>query len=234
MDHQLHFQPAPAPACKAACPQGCSRGSKNRPRTQIKGSHANTQASQGVIASQPPPASQARSHSLNHRQKPHSRPDTKVSYTRVTRNTEVTYTSTVYLVVTRPHTLDPRVALPAPHFNTSYEPLTTTEEPSAPVIYSTIDGATASKRNPTFYTKVPIPCVKPASQDAIVPAKGRCWFTDNECEALLNCLNKEMAVWDIALRAQSALDSQLASLEVIKHAAWKPPQSTFQGKIPPF
>ncbi|KAJ9087463.1 hypothetical protein DSO57_1033178 [Entomophthora muscae] len=36
------------------------------------------------------------------------------------------------------------------------------------------------------------------------------------------------------VRAQSALDSQLASLEVIKHAAWKPPQSTFQGKTPPF
>ncbi|KAJ9070389.1 hypothetical protein DSO57_1008431 [Entomophthora muscae] len=36
------------------------------------------------------------------------------------------------------------------------------------------------------------------------------------------------------VRAQSALDSQLASLEVIKHAAWKPPQSTFQGEIPPF
>ncbi|KAJ9071648.1 hypothetical protein DSO57_1034906 [Entomophthora muscae] len=36
------------------------------------------------------------------------------------------------------------------------------------------------------------------------------------------------------VRAQSALDSQLASLEVIKHAAWKPPQSTSQGKIPPF
>ncbi|KAJ9071440.1 hypothetical protein DSO57_1036850 [Entomophthora muscae] len=36
------------------------------------------------------------------------------------------------------------------------------------------------------------------------------------------------------VRAQSALDSQLASLEVTKHAAWKPPQSTSQGKIPPF
>ncbi|KAJ9078710.1 hypothetical protein DSO57_1003981 [Entomophthora muscae] len=36
------------------------------------------------------------------------------------------------------------------------------------------------------------------------------------------------------VRAQSALDSELVSLEVIKHAAWKPPQSTFQGKIPPF
>ncbi|KAJ9088837.1 hypothetical protein DSO57_1019115 [Entomophthora muscae] len=36
------------------------------------------------------------------------------------------------------------------------------------------------------------------------------------------------------VRAHIALDSQLASLEVIKHAAWKPPQSTFQGKIPPF
>ncbi|KAJ9064602.1 hypothetical protein DSO57_1028845 [Entomophthora muscae] len=33
-------------------------------------------------------------------------------------------------------------------------------------------------------------------------------------------------------RTHSALDSQLASLEVIKHAAWKPPQSTFQGEIP--
>ncbi|KAJ9083553.1 hypothetical protein DSO57_1033690 [Entomophthora muscae] len=41
--------------------------------------------------------------------------------------------------------------------------------------------------------------------------------------------NKRIA----AVRAQSALDSQLVSLEVIKHAAWKPPQSTFQGKIPP-
>ncbi|KAJ9067218.1 hypothetical protein DSO57_1001855 [Entomophthora muscae] len=52
----------------------------------------------------------------------------------------------------------------------SYEPLATIVEPSAPVMYFTIDGATTNKRDPTFYTKVPIPCVEPASQDAAVPA----------------------------------------------------------------
>ncbi|KAJ9067071.1 hypothetical protein DSO57_1003378 [Entomophthora muscae] len=38
----------------------------------------------------------------------------------------------------------------------------------------------------------------------------------------------------VVVRAQIALDSQLASLELIKHAAWKPTQSTFQGKKNPF
>ncbi|KAJ9089982.1 hypothetical protein DSO57_1007275 [Entomophthora muscae] len=142
MDQQSYYQPAPAPACKAAYPQGRPRRSKNRPRTILKGSNYNTQASQGVSASQPPPASQARSHSLNSRQKPLSRPDTKVSYTRVSRNTEVTYTSTVYPVVTWPRTLDPRVATAFPRvFDTSYGPLATIEEPSEPVSYATIDGA---------------------------------------------------------------------------------------------
>ncbi|KAJ9080791.1 hypothetical protein DSO57_1021196 [Entomophthora muscae] len=79
----------------------------------------------------------------------------------------------------------------------SYEPLTTTVESSAPVIYSTIDNATANKRYPTFYTKVPIPCVKPASQDAVVPSKGQCQLRDSEREALSNCLNRGMTVWDI-------------------------------------
>ncbi|KAJ9052369.1 hypothetical protein DSO57_1034953 [Entomophthora muscae] len=37
-----------------------------------------------------------------------------------------------------------------------------------------------------------------------------------------------------AVRAHIALDSQLASLELIKHAAWKPTQSTLQGKDPSF
>ncbi|KAJ9078110.1 hypothetical protein DSO57_1010260 [Entomophthora muscae] len=199
MDCQLHSQPAPALARGAVHPQGCPRGSKNRPRTQLEGSHTNTQASQGVIASQTPPASQAQSTSLNPRQKPLSRPATKVSYTRVTRNTEVTYTSTVYPVVTRPCTLDPRVATFCPRiFDTTYQPLATTEEPSAPIVYSTIDGATTSKRDPTFYTKVPIPCVEPGSQDVVVPAKGRHWLTNSECEALLNCLNGAMVVRDIA------------------------------------
>ncbi|KAJ9077342.1 hypothetical protein DSO57_1017660 [Entomophthora muscae] len=64
--------------------------------------------------------------------------------------------------------------------------------------YATIDGASATKRDPTFYTRVSIPCVEPGSQDAVVPAKGRRWLTDSECEALLNCLNGGMAVWDIA------------------------------------
>ncbi|KAJ9053770.1 hypothetical protein DSO57_1021026 [Entomophthora muscae] len=199
MDRQLHSQPAPAPACGAACPRGRPRGSKNRPRTQLEGSHANTQASQGVSASQPPPASQARTTSLNPRQKPLSRPATKVSYTRVTGNTEVTYTSTVYPVVTWPRTLDPRVASSCPCvFETTYEPLAATVEPSAPILYSTIDSATASKRDPTFYTKVPVPCVEPGSQDAVVPAKGQHWLTDSEREALLNFLNGGMAVQDIA------------------------------------
>ncbi|KAJ9080591.1 hypothetical protein DSO57_1023197 [Entomophthora muscae] len=161
-------------------------------------SHANTQASQGVSASQPPLTSQARSSSLNPRQKLLSRPATKVFYSKVIGNNEVTYTSTVYPVVTRPHTLDSRVATSCPRvFDTSYEPLTTTVEPSVPVSYATIDSFSTTKRDPTFYTKVPIPCVKPASQDAPVPAKGRHWLTDSECEALLNCLNREMAVWDI-------------------------------------
>ncbi|KAJ9050298.1 hypothetical protein DSO57_1015689 [Entomophthora muscae] len=136
--------------------------------------------------------------SLNPRQKPLSRPATKVSYTRVTGNTEVTYTSTVYPVVTQPCTLDPRVATSCPCvFDTTYKPLATTVEPSAPVIYSTIDGSRATKRDPTFYTKVPIPCVEPASQDAAVPVKVWCQLTDSECEALLKCLNRGMAVQDI-------------------------------------
>ncbi|KAJ9077472.1 hypothetical protein DSO57_1016416 [Entomophthora muscae] len=87
----------------------------------------------------------------NPRQKPLSKPATKVSYTRITRNTDVTYTSTVYPVVTWPRTLDPRVATSCPRvFDTSYQPLVTTEEPSAPVTYPTIDGATTSKSDPTF------------------------------------------------------------------------------------
>ncbi|KAJ9067973.1 hypothetical protein DSO57_1033502 [Entomophthora muscae] len=110
MERQLHSQLAPAPACGTAHAQERPRGSKNRTRTQIEGSHADTQASQGVIASQSPPASQARSHSLNPRQKLLSRPATKFYYTRVTWNTDVTYTSTVYPVVTCPRTLDPRVS----------------------------------------------------------------------------------------------------------------------------
>ncbi|KAJ9080116.1 hypothetical protein DSO57_1028390 [Entomophthora muscae] len=124
MDQQLHSQPAPAPARGAACPQECPRGSKKRPRTQLEGSNANTQASQGVSASQPPPASQARNSSLNPRQKLLSRSATKVSYTRVTGNNDVTYTSTVYPVVTRLRTLDPRVVISCPCvFDTTYEPL---------------------------------------------------------------------------------------------------------------
>ncbi|KAJ9048631.1 hypothetical protein DSO57_1033001 [Entomophthora muscae] len=146
MDHQLYSQPAPAPAC----PQERPRGSNNRPRTQIEGSHANTQASQGVSASQPPPASQARAQSLNPRQKLLSRPITKVSYTKVIGNNEVTYTSTMYPVVTRPHTFDPRVATSCPHvFDTSYEPLATAKGPSAPVLYATIDSTSATKCDPT-------------------------------------------------------------------------------------
>ncbi|KAJ9089405.1 hypothetical protein DSO57_1013344 [Entomophthora muscae] len=79
----------------------------------------------------------------------------------------------------------------------SYEPLTTTIEPSVPVIYSTIYNATANKRDPTFYKKVPIPYVKPASQDAAVPFKGQRQLRDSEREALPNCLNRGMTVWDI-------------------------------------
>ncbi|KAJ9060460.1 hypothetical protein DSO57_1030701 [Entomophthora muscae] len=121
MDHQSHSQPAPAPACGTAHPRGCPRGSKNRPRTQLKGSHADTQASQGIIANKPPPASQARSTSLNPRQKPLSRPATKVSCIKIIRKTEVTYTSTVYPVDTWPCTLNPRVATSCPRvFDTSY------------------------------------------------------------------------------------------------------------------
>ncbi|KAJ9085877.1 hypothetical protein DSO57_1009717, partial [Entomophthora muscae] len=64
MDQLSHSQPAPALAHGAARPQGRPRGSKNRPRTQLEGSHADTQASQCVSASQPPPTSQARNSSL--------------------------------------------------------------------------------------------------------------------------------------------------------------------------
>ncbi|KAJ9056157.1 hypothetical protein DSO57_1035928 [Entomophthora muscae] len=95
MDLQSHSQPAPAPACGAACPQGRPRGSKNRSRTQLKGSNANTQASQGVSASQPPPASQARATSMNPRKKPLSRPATKVSHTKVIGNNEVAYVTLI-------------------------------------------------------------------------------------------------------------------------------------------
>ncbi|KAJ9076709.1 hypothetical protein DSO57_1023674 [Entomophthora muscae] len=124
-----------------------------------------SEASQDVIASQPPPTSQSRSTSLNPRQKLLSRPATKVFYTRVTSNTEVTYTSTVYPVVTQPRTLDPRVATSFPCvFDTTYEPLVTTKEPSAPVSYATIHSASATKHDPTFYTKVHIPCVEPTCQ----------------------------------------------------------------------
>ncbi|KAJ9086397.1 hypothetical protein DSO57_1004459 [Entomophthora muscae] len=45
--------------------------------------------------------------------------------------------------------------------------------------------------------KVLIPCVEPASQDAVAPAKGQRQLTDSECKALLNFLNRGMAVWDI-------------------------------------
>ncbi|KAJ9050090.1 hypothetical protein DSO57_1017594 [Entomophthora muscae] len=65
------------------------------------------------------------------------------------------------------------------------------------VVYSTIDIVTTSKIDPTFYKKVTIPCVEPDGQDAAVPTKGQHQLTDSECEALLNCLNNEMAVWDI-------------------------------------
>ncbi|KAJ9050878.1 hypothetical protein DSO57_1009989 [Entomophthora muscae] len=62
----------------------------------------------------------------------------------------------------------------------------------------------------TFYTKVSVPCVKPGSQDAVVPAKGQRWLTDSEREALLNCLNRGMTVWDIAsqfgITARSSAD----------------------------
>ncbi|KAJ9068269.1 hypothetical protein DSO57_1030426 [Entomophthora muscae] len=58
--------------------------------------------------------------------------------------------------------------------------------------------ATASKSDPTFYKKAHVPCFKPDSQDATVPAKGWRQLTDSECEALLNCLNGAMAVWNIA------------------------------------
>ncbi|KAJ9080958.1 hypothetical protein DSO57_1019492 [Entomophthora muscae] len=104
----------------------------------------------------------------------------------------------VYPVVIWPFTLDPRVATSCPCvFGTSYEPLVTTEETSAPVIYTTVGGASATKRDPTLYMKFLIPCVEPSSQDATVPAKGWCQLTDSEHEALLNCLNRGMAVWDI-------------------------------------
>ncbi|KAJ9066851.1 hypothetical protein DSO57_1005517 [Entomophthora muscae] len=116
-------------------------------------------------------------------------------YTKGIGNNEVTYTSTVYPVVTQPRTLDPRVATSCPRiFDTSYEPLTTTKEQSELVMYSTINSATTSKSDPTFYTKVPIPCVEPDSQDAAVPTKGWHQLTDSEREALLNCLNRGMAV----------------------------------------
>ncbi|KAJ9074373.1 hypothetical protein DSO57_1007221 [Entomophthora muscae] len=47
-----------------------------------------------------------------------------------------------------------------PHvFDTTYKPLVTTEEPSVSIVYSTIDGTTASKCDPTFYTKSPSPCL---------------------------------------------------------------------------
>ncbi|KAJ9090539.1 hypothetical protein DSO57_1001508 [Entomophthora muscae] len=132
MNRQSHSQPASAPACRAAFPRGRPRGSKNRPRTQLKGSNADTQASQGVSASQPPPASQARNSSLNLRQKPLSRPATKVSYTRVTGNNEVTYPSIVYPVVTRPvraqSALDSQLAF-LKHFPGQNSPLSTNEGP---------------------------------------------------------------------------------------------------------
>ncbi|KAJ9055266.1 hypothetical protein DSO57_1005673 [Entomophthora muscae] len=82
-------------------------------------------------------------------------------------------------------------------FDTSYEPLATTEKPSVPVVYSTIVGTTTHKSDPNFYMKIVIPCVEPNSLDAAVPTKGWCRLTDSECEALLNCLNRGMAVWDI-------------------------------------
>ncbi|KAJ9088156.1 hypothetical protein DSO57_1025896 [Entomophthora muscae] len=63
-------------------------------------------------------------------------------------------------------------------------------------MYVTIDSATANKHDPTFNTKVLIPCVKPASQDAVVPAKGQHQLMDSVHEALLNCLNRGMIVWD--------------------------------------
>ncbi|KAJ9085650.1 hypothetical protein DSO57_1011799 [Entomophthora muscae] len=186
MDLQLHSQPAPAPAHGEACSQRHPEGPRIDPEPN----------SREVMLTHRPP--KAQSTSLNPRQKPLSRPATKVSYTRVTRNSEVTYTSTVYPVVTWPHTPDTRVATSCPSvFDTSYEPLTTTEEPSAPVTYSTIDGVTASKSDPTYHTNVFISCVEPASQDAVVPAKGWRQLTDNERKALLNCLNGGIAVWDI-------------------------------------
>ncbi|KAJ9075399.1 hypothetical protein DSO57_1036461 [Entomophthora muscae] len=39
--------------------------------------------------------------------------------------------------------------------------------------------------------------VKPASQDAAVPAKVWCWLADSERESIHNCLNGGMTVWDI-------------------------------------
>ncbi|KAJ9067007.1 hypothetical protein DSO57_1003713 [Entomophthora muscae] len=98
-----------------------------------------------------------------------------------------------------PALLIQELPLPAPFiFDTTYEPLATIEELSAPVLYATIDGASIIKHDPTFYMKVPISCVEPSSQDATIPVKGWRQLTDSECEALLNCLNREMAVWDIA------------------------------------
>ncbi|KAJ9080863.1 hypothetical protein DSO57_1020461 [Entomophthora muscae] len=63
--------------------------------------------------------------------------------------------------------------------NTTYQPLATIKELSVPVTYSTIDGVSATKRDTTFYTKVYIPCVEPASQDVVVFAKGQRQLTDS-------------------------------------------------------
>ncbi|KAJ9074372.1 hypothetical protein DSO57_1007220 [Entomophthora muscae] len=158
MDYQSHYQPAPAPARRAACSRGLPRGSKNRPRTQLEGSHANTQASQGASASQPLPASQARTTSLNPRQKSLSRPATKVSYTRVTRNSEVTYTFTVYSVVTKPCTLNPRVATSAKGSKTP-----------AISLHSLNDLAyTVDERFVLAYPADPLPLVAPSWEETLV------------------------------------------------------------------
>ncbi|KAJ9085679.1 hypothetical protein DSO57_1011600 [Entomophthora muscae] len=125
-------------------------------------------------------------------------PAIKVSHTRDIENNEVTYNFTYYPVLPQPHTLNPRVSSSCLLvFDTSYEPLATTIEPSAPVVYSTISSATASNNDDVFYTKILIKCVDSDSLNAIVSTKDGNQLLDSEYEAVLDCLTIGMCVWDI-------------------------------------
>ncbi|KAJ9085682.1 hypothetical protein DSO57_1011603 [Entomophthora muscae] len=141
-----------------------------------------------------------------------------------------------------------------PVLDTSYKPYVSDgnqEEDTEPEFYRTDEEQLVLKKVAAFYNKVPMPCKPVPDQDpnSTTPTKpSQKRIPDIEHIILLKIMQESgdykaaTALVGVDLkytsktfvRAQIAVDSQLASLELIKHAVWKPTQSTSQSKIPPF